>query len=223
MGISWFQMSTLGNLSVLQERAIGMEQLSDQLFEKGFGVWDNFIPSSLVSDLNKLAQQLYQNNCFKKAGVGASYMNTIDKSVRGDHIYWIDQHSDQPAIQDFVLQLNDLLNYLNHRCYAGVRDFEMHFAIYPVGTHYQKHIDQLQINGQRMFSVICYLNEDWVPTDGGCLRLYLENESLTIEPVGGRLVIFKSDQIPHEVLTTNSERVALTGWLLNQPKTLTFV
>jgi hypothetical protein len=33
-----------------------------------------------------------------------------------------------------------------------------------------------------------------------------------IPPAGGTLVLFKSNIIPHEVLDTNTERVAVVGW-----------
>ena len=216
-------MSATDSLSTLKERTTKMEQLSDQLFEKGFMIWDNFIPKHLTKDLNQKAQYLYKTDHFKKAGVGASYMNQIDKDVRGDYIHWISNTSNDRSIQSFISELHFFIDFLNEKCFAGVRDFEMHFAIYPEGSRYEKHIDQLKINGQRMFSTICYLNNNWTPASGGELRLHFENTTFDVEPIGGRLIVLRSDMIPHEVLPTQEERVALTGWLLNQPKTLTFV
>jgi SM-20-related protein len=34
-------------------------------------------------------------------------------------------------------------------------------------------------------------------------------------PVGGRLVVFLSEEIPHEVMPTLKERISITGWLRN--------
>jgi SM-20-related protein len=34
-------------------------------------------------------------------------------------------------------------------------------------------------------------------------------------PIGGRLVVFLSGEIPHEVLPTQKERISITGWLKN--------
>jgi SM-20-related protein len=45
-----------------------------------------------------------------------------------------------------------------------------------------------------------------------------EDETELIEdvlPVGGRLVVFLSGEIPHEVLPTKKERISITGWLRN--------
>ena len=50
--------------------------------------------------------------------------------------------------------------------------------------------------------------------DGGgdeCLP-GVEPNYIDVDPLGGTLVLFKSEMIPHEVLNTNSERFALVGW-----------
>ena len=45
-----------------------------------------------------------------------------------------------------------------------------------------------------------------------------EPNYLDVEPKGGTLVLFESDKLPHEVLDTNAERVAVIGWY-NRPVT----
>ncbi len=67
-----------------------------------------------------------------------------------------------------------------------------------------------------------YLNEDgWLPQNGGELVLYLnvdgpeasgETEKV-IYPFPGRVVIFESQIIEHEVKPVNTERLSITGWL----------
>jgi len=85
---------------------------------------------------------------------------------------------------------------------------------------------------EREYTVIVYLNErNW--SDGrqdndsmndGCLRCYLNplpndetgisaTKVLDVVPNGGRMVIFDSKLILHEVLATNRERIALTCWI----------
>ena len=81
----------------------------------------------------------------------------------------------------------------------------------------------------RRYSLLLYLNErDWdLSRDGGGLRLYLDGqlddsdndmvrEYQDVTPAGGTLVLFPSDAIPHEVLDTNRERLAVVGWY-NRP------
>ena len=40
----------------------------------------------------------------------------------------------------------------------------------------------------------------------------MEPTFVDVDPLGGTLVLFKSEMVPHEVLNTNSERFALVGW-----------
>ena len=57
----------------------------------------------------------------------------------------------------------------------------------------------------------------WLPENGGELVLYLdkngiENEEI-IYPLPGRVVIFESQCIEHEVKPVRTERLSITGWL----------
>jgi SM-20-related protein len=77
--------------------------------------------------------------------------------------------------------------------------------------------------------VVLYLNEDWKTEQGGALRLYppqsptqspqqsptqspQENTSQDIYPEAGRIAIFLSADMPHEVLPATRDRMSLTGW-----------
>ena len=64
----------------------------------------------------------------------------------------------------------------------------------------------------RRLTCLYYLNPNWVHDDGGCLRLYLKNETKDVEPILDRLVIFQSRTVEHEVLPANSPRYAITMW-----------
>jgi SM-20-related protein len=79
----------------------------------------------------------------------------------------------------------------------------------------------------RSFSLLLYLNQDWTPQDGGQLLLHRDSGGdelpegeepnfITVKPEGGTLVLFQSDLVPHEVLDTNAERLAVVGWY-NRP------
>jgi hypothetical protein len=98
----------------------------------------------------------------------------------------------------------------------------------PGGSTYPLHIDNtLGITGSpqdddsRKLTCILYLNPDYVQGDGGELRLLLlEKTCLDLTPCGGRMVIFWSDEIPHQVLACKPDstdaafdRFALTIWL----------
>lgn len=97
----------------------------------------------------------------------------------------------------------------------------------PGGSTYPLHVDNtLGVTGSpqddtRKLTCIIYLNPHYQDGDGGELRLLLLNGGcLDLDPRGGRMVIFWSDEIPHEVLPCKPEskdeqfdRYALTIWL----------
>jgi SM-20-related protein len=104
---------------------------------------------------------------------------------------------------------------------------ELLYAYYPSGGFYRRHRDAIPNSASvlRKYSLLLYLNRDsWNPdTDAGQLRIHLdgggdecpagvEPKFIDVDPLGGTLVLFKSELIPHEVLDTNSERFALVGW-----------
>jgi Rps23 Pro-64 3,4-dihydroxylase Tpa1-like proline 4-hydroxylase len=93
-------------------------------------------------------------------------------------------------------------------------------------------VDMATLNSQvahREYTAILYLNPtDWCPQrDGGTLRIFTgcadeDNEGTSAEsteevvPVGGRLVVFDSRMIVHEVLPATRTRLAMTAWMLNE-------
>jgi len=104
-------------------------------------------------------------------------------------------------------------------------------AIYPGGgARFQKHVDNTAKDGRRL-TVLCYLNESWdAKADGGALRMhetkFVEQNkkkggqqsakevgvAREVDPLGGRIALFWSDAIPHEVLPAHAHRHAVTIW-----------
>jgi SM-20-related protein len=102
---------------------------------------------------------------------------------------------------------------LNRELQLGLFDFECHFAIYPAGTRYGRHLDRFKSDARRALSCVLYLNPDWREADGGQLRLYLdESHSVDVMPRAGTLVTFLSQRFEHEVLPATRERLSLAGW-----------
>lgn len=110
-------------------------------------------------------------------------------------------------------------------------------------SHYPRHVDALQDNSatrgarslylnpslllspRRVITCIYYLNEGWTNEHGGELRIWdaadvaterygqISPASLDIAPVLDRLVMFRSDVVPHAVLPSHrSPRHAATAW-----------
>ncbi len=199
-----------------------IERAIDHLAEKGFFIWDDFISPETVKDLRNLAEANRDEGNFKKAGIGKQVLFQVDKSIRGDYIQWLDKQSSEPVINQFFNEIHQLKDYLNQTCYLGLKDFETHFAIYPENTFYKRHVDRFQQNAHRVLSFVLYLNTNWQQGDGGELALYLNNEDQTVQPLAGRLLLFRSE-LEHEVLLSNKPRYSITGWMLDKDMSLTFL
>ena len=192
----------------------------DQLATDDYLVVDNFISDDFFDSIQRYFLQLLDDNEFSKAAIGSSEKRQIESSIRGDFIYWLDRQEDRDLSPLFNL-LDETVQQLKQQLFLSLSDYEFHFAMYPPGTGYEKHVDQFQGKNNRIISMLIYLNEGWKPGDGGELKIYRQDgEEILVEPIAKRLVMFKSDTVPHEVMPTRISRKSLTGWLLRQPASL---
>jgi hypoxia-inducible factor prolyl hydroxylase len=86
-------------------------------------------------------------------------------------------------------------------------------AVYPgEGARFARHIDNTTSDGRRL-TVLVYLNPDWDRArDQGALRLTPGQETVDVFPEAGRLAMFYSADVPHEVMPTFGQRHAVTVW-----------
>lgn len=194
----------------------------DQLADQDYVVVDDFITEDLFRKIKEFFVSAEKDDKLKKAGIGSSGEFQIDSSVRGDFIYWLDKDRDNEMAPFFEL-MDDIIENLKQYCFLSLSGSEFHIAKYPPGTHYDKHLDQFNERSNRQITVLIYLNENWKKGDGGELKIYRENEQIIIEPIAKRLLLFKSAEVVHEVLTTNIHRYSLTGWLLKQPTSVGYL
>lgn len=192
------------------------EQIAATLAEQGWCVTDDFLPPLLVSQLRQEAQQLWGDGRFRRAGVGRGAELRLREEVRTDRVAWLDPAALSAAQKLYWTQLEQLRLAVNQTLYLGLYELEAHFALYPPGTYYRKHLDQFRGIGERTLSCVLYLNDDWREQDGGVLRIYTEPEapdvSVAVMPVGGRLATFFSARFLHEVEPAQRERFSITGW-----------
>ena len=192
------------------------DTIADNLAEHGFAVADQFLSQTEVDNILLLSSFKNGTEQFKKAGIGKNQGLQINEAIRGDFIHWLDKATAEPAVKLYLERLNELVQFLNQSLFLSLKDYEVHQTIYPVGTYYKRHLDQFKHDDHRKLSVICYLNQNWLPEHGGQLRIYLPEGHQDILPIAGRLVCFRSDQLEHEVLPATRERLSLTGWILDQ-------
>ena len=191
------------------------ERIIEDLITKKYSIVDDFFTPEEVSTLRESLLIKYEEDSFKKSAIGNYTNQEIDKTIRGDFILWIDEKKEEPTEQLFFTKVNSLVSYLNKTCFLGILTKEFHYAVYPTGTFYKRHLDTFQNDDRRKLSMVFYLNEDgWLPEFGGELTLYLDEGDKTILPLPGRVVIFESQVIEHEVKRVMAnERLSITGWL----------
>lgn len=214
-------MENTGNQELLYTR------IGDELANQGYALVDEFLSPEFQNSLRGEITGLLDQGGMKVAGIGNSDAKVIERSIRGDQIYWLEEgeeNGDTPAGLKFLEQIHGVREFLRRYLMLPLRGIESHYAVYPKGTYYKRHLDQFQGESHRKLSFICYLNQNWEPGDGGELMIYHEEEDeIRVNPLGGRLVIFRSDLLEHEVLITQAQRIGITGWMLDCEPGLRFL
>lgn len=188
-----------------------LSPLVDDLAEHGWAQQNMFIPQPLTLELAAECRRRAAADALRPAGIGHGSAQALREGVRGDRIEWL--QADEPEPCNAYLQHMDALRVaLNAELYLGLEDYESHFSLYPPGAFYHRHLDRFCDDDRRTVSAVLYLNHDWRAEYGGALRLYTSPQPLEIAPLAGRLVLFLSSEIAHEVLPTSRERLSLTGW-----------
>lgn len=193
--------------------------LITDLLERSWAVDTAFASASQMQVLSAEARQLWQRGAFHAAGIGRNAEKHTE--VRSDQVLWLD-HGITPEALGFVAEsLEPLREAINAVAYLGLYEFEGHLAFYPPGAFYARHLDQFRDQGERLVSVVLYLNEGWLPEEGGELCLYTpeshQEPAARITPQAGTLVCMLSEQVPHEVQPATRERWSLTGWFRRRP------
>ncbi len=184
---------------------------------QGYAILDEWITGPQLQNLNQEFDNLFNQGHFHKAVTAASVRLDLQKKIdmmRGDWIFWL-QDKNPPALETVFSALKLWQNELNQVFYCGINQLEAHLAHYPVGPGYERHLDQAFGKKNRKISFVLYLNQVWPSKNGGELILYCPKTGSILEkvsPLGGRLVLFRSDLFPHEVASSLQARRSLTGW-----------
>lgn len=187
-------------------------KLIDDLATREWAIARDLLPQDAVAALAEEAQELWVAGRFNQAGVGRGVEHQVRPDVRGDQMLWLSERELTQAQSRCWAEIESLRLELNRELFLGLESFEAHYAVYPPGAFYQKHVDRFSSSDERVISCSLYLNLDWKDEDGGQIRLYVGDERVEVLPSLGTFVIFRSDDIPHEVLPADRHRFSLTGW-----------
>lgn len=193
-----------------------LDEIADALAGPGFILLDQPLNASLIQGL--IENLRVQQSALTPAGVGRQSDYQRNQNIRGDAIQWLEPG--EPVVTEFLCWMDKLRLGINQRLFLGLFDYESHYAVYPPGAFYQRHRDAFRGSPGRKVSTVLYLNPDWDLSAGGELVLYDEageNILNRIAPECGKLVIFLSEDFPHEVLAANRFRQSIAGWFRIKP------
>jgi SM-20-related protein len=174
-------------------------------------VQDQFLSASQVRSLLECMQTRQARGDFSAARIGKQSLQRHE-TIRGDFTCWLCEPL-YPAERILLEQLEQLRLKLNREEFLGLFELELHYARYPAGAEYARHLDQPRGTTQRKVSLVLYRNLDWQPEAGGELRIFDASAGhRDIAPIAGRLVCFLTAGREHAVLSARRERLSISGW-----------
>lgn len=194
------------------------ETFLETLADGKVAIVDNVLGGSVVDHVLEEAHSLLMRRRFHQAGMGQTTQHHQDINYRGDQICWVDQQNMGRGIRTVCATFEHIRRFLNEHAFLGLKDFELQLAWYPGnGERYGKHRDAFVGSKRRVITAIYYLNTTWSPKAGGELWAETTTGTQHIAPLADRLVVFRSDEVEHEVRPSYAPRWALTGWFRIQP------
>ena len=201
--------------------ADGVSEMLSAIESQGYYIGKEVVSADEAGNLRSYMDMHYEQDQFKKAGVGKGASLVINESIRKDSILWIDREPKNKLVADYATFIRDLIPSLNQHFFLPLKDIELMYAIYEKGSFYKRHRDRFEKSQHRFFTVVLYLT-DWQVGDGGELIIYNDTGEVKIEPKAGTFVIFLSEK-EHEVLPALARRYSITGWITDVPIGLTFL
>jgi SM-20-related protein len=185
----------------------------ESIAKRGYALAYDFIAPREVAALSARLDALDAAGLMRPAAIGRGATHATRDDIRGDRIHWLDERATDAAERPLLAALDALRLCANRELQLGLFDVESHYAIYPPGGGYARHVDRFRDSDARVLSFVLYLNADWSADDGGALALDTgAGHDIEIVPHAGTLVAFLSERIAHEVRPARRARRSLAGW-----------
>jgi SM-20-related protein len=195
----------------MNTRPSPLQDIATALADDGWCVVPDFLSAAQAQALADDCRGLRDARRLTPARVGA--LRTATPS-RGDSTHWFEADALSAPQQVFAERLDALRVALNRELMLGLVECESHYAVYPPGAGYTRHLDRLRDSDARVVSAVFYLNDAWQEADGGALRLYLaDGTHRDVYPQAGRLLLFLSAQFEHEVQPATRDRMSIACWM----------
>lgn len=187
-------------------------EAAEAIAGRGWIVLPDALPEAGWRALRAEAEALHGGGGFAPARVGRAGGLSRETAVRGDELCWLEPA--MPAGGRYLAWLDGLREVLNRELFLGIAEFEAQYARYPVGAFYKSHVDRHRDSNARVISAVFYLNPGWEDAAGGEIVMYGADggELFRAPPRAGTLLLFRSMDMPHEVLPASRERWSIAGW-----------
>ena len=183
-----------------------------ELGNGGLVLRDGALGDGLASDLREHLERLDARGALVPAGLG--HGGRLTPALRSDRAATLEELDADPVLEAVWSWFDRLRQALIEATWVGLPRFSVQLACYPGGgARYARHVDALPGDTNRLFTAIVYLNRDWRPEHGGRLRAWVRGQPLEVDPLWDRLVIFRSEAVPHEVLPAWAPRFAAAAWM----------
>lgn len=185
------------------------DALATGLEKRGFVVQPNGLPPDVALALTEYAAATRFVD-YHSAAVGRGSGQQRNRFVRRDRIHWMDER--KPSLLPWRAWTEALRMHLNRQLFLGLFSFESQLAHYRPGDFYRVHFDAFRGEANRVVSLVTYLNEHWKEGDGGELVLHTTAGAVRVAPVYRTVVLFLSEEVPHEVMPARRDRYSVAGW-----------
>lgn len=158
--------------------------LIEDLAATGWAHAPGVLNADLVAALRAEAEAIDDAGATHAGRIGRGSVEARREQVRRTRIAWLDGSS--PAQQRFLEGAEALRLEINRALFAGLFEFEAHFAVYPPGGFYARHLDAFAPRPgaaanaalgpgaarSRVVSLVVFLNRSWGEADGGRLAIW---------------------------------------------------
>jgi SM-20-related protein len=191
---------------------VDSNRVSAELAEQGFSIVESGFDPAYADAVRTEISRFQAEGKMRSAAIGRAGGKALHPEIRGDGTCWFEPDALTDVQAPLWEFLESMRENLNRHLFVGLWDLEGHYAVYPPGGFYRKHVDRFLDDSKRTVSVVLFFNDSWRSEDGGALALDLPAGSREILPRAGTIVFFLSDRIAHEVMLTHRERASFAGW-----------
>lgn len=196
----------------------------DLLKNQGYFVRDDlFSHESIDATRRQVAEMMKQGKLMPAAEYRSDDDPFRDRRARDDYIAFLSTEKDFETTGPLCSLLKTTVAIeqdLSH-CFMLHGKKEIQLAYYKGnGAGYQRHRDAFPTDDpedieQRRLTLIVYLNDkDWSAEHGGSLQISRRKQVIDeVIPVGGRVVVFLSGVMDHQVMPSYHDRIAMTTWM----------